>query len=385
MKLIPHKILSETKPEHPFDPPFCPHKDCEFRGLPPKKKKWFRRMSGYQRKGDKSFVRRYMCTQTSNFHTFSDSSFTLQYWLKKRDLLPKIAECLNEQSSLRGIARTLKVSESLVSGQVLRIGRHCMILHHALLAKVKHQKIDELCFDEMESWEISQHVPTTHGLFIHPRSRFMLSFQSLPINRKGKMTIEQKISLFKWNLKYGRSPQNNSYKLISQSLNYLQHVFSKSQKIKVYTDEKSSYKKALANSWQGHNYEHTQLNGKTQRHVYPMNKINQIDVLIRQRCATMRRETLDFMRRHCNTNLRHFIYMISHNLIKPLANTKRSETPATRIGIFHRPVRWEEILTKRLVEFHRFLPNFLKEVYFKRQFTNFYGQRNTLFSPIHAD
>ncbi len=68
-----------------------------------------------------------------------------------------------------------------------------------------------------------------------------------------------------------------------------------------------------------------------------------------------------------------------------LANTKRSETPGTRIGVVDRPVKWEEILTRRLVGLHRFLPHFLQEVYFKRQYSNYYGPRNTLFSPLHAD
>lgn len=96
-----------------------------------------------------------------------------------------------------------------------------MLLHHQLLQQLAQHQITDLCFDELESWEISQHVPTTHGLFLYPGRRFILALFGLPINRKGNMTADQRKSYENWVLKYGKVPKTNYNNLISAVIDYL--------------------------------------------------------------------------------------------------------------------------------------------------------------------
>ena len=85
----------------------------------------------------------------------------------------------------------------------------------------------------------------------------------------------------------------------------------------------------------------------------PMGKLNRLEGSIRHGCATTRRETHHFMKRHGHTNLRHFILMVSHNIVNPISATKRQRTPATNTGLFEKPLSWNLLLQKRFIGAYR--------------------------------
>ena len=145
-----------------FIPAVCPHKDCEFRGVKPVSDNWYKKIGCYYRKHDRCKVARYQCRQGSKKHTFSVATYTDSYWLHRRNLMPRIAKLLCEGISIRGIARSLKVSETCVSKQIWRIGRKCMLIHQRCLEALEEKKLTQLCFDELVQLGVNKPIPSMY-------------------------------------------------------------------------------------------------------------------------------------------------------------------------------------------------------------------------------
>ncbi|PCI31056.1 hypothetical protein COB52_00450 [Candidatus Kaiserbacteria bacterium] len=368
-----HAKLAETSQ---FLPPHCPNPKCENYGKPPLKENWCQKIGSFYRKnGDR--VPRWLCTQGKKTHSFSYAAFECAYWLKRRDLLPAIAQNLGEQSCLRGLARTLGVSQNCIYGQSMRIGRHCLVLHEIALKSINPKRLSTLIFDEMESWEVSQFVPTTHPMFMDYKSGFKLSLSCSPINRKGRMTTEQRTNYKVWCEKYGKVPRNSSTKAVGNILKHLKPIFEKVNEVQIATDEKRTYASELKRLWGDLNYTHMQFNSKEGRSTSYMGKINAEDQYIRQRCSTMRRETLDCMKRHSNTSLRHATYMIKRNFVMATSHTKRKSNPAVKLGLIEKPVKWVDIFSRRVIDGLSLLPVFLKDVYLQKGRTPFFKNSRT--------
>jgi hypothetical protein len=183
--------------------------------------------------------------------------------------------------------------------------------------------------------------------------------------------------------RWGKSPTSNSFQLITEMLSYLKPLYS-NRKVVVASDKKKSYPYALEKAWKNEvQYKHLRFDSKVNRNVGLMGRINNEDRYIRQRCATMRRESLDSMKRHTNTNLRHCIYLVKRNFVMPITATRRSETPATRLKLLPKPINWEQVFNRRIIGRAKELSGILRSSYFQQGKTPFY-KNNQIFSSQFA-
>ena len=369
---IKEHFQQKLSPKEHFTPTFCPNPHCSNYAKPPKTLNWCKKIGNFTRK-DGEKIPRWICLQDDKPHSFSYASFECTYWLKHRNLLPDIAQKVSEQCSLRGIARSLKVSQNCIHSQLMRIGRHCLLLNEWSRKSINPNKLSTLVFDELESWEVSQFVPTTHPLFMDTGSGFKLEAICTPIRRKGRMTELQVEEYEKWKGKYPLASQQSARMAVKSVLQHLKSLYQSKDTVEVATDEKSMYSTLLRKEWKGIKYVHKQYSSKEGRNVGYMGKINQEDQYIRQRCATMRRESLDFMRRHNNTTLRHQIYMLKRNFVQARSGTKRKSNPAVRLELIDEPVDWLQVFSKRVLGGLSQLPKYLQRSYFQQNKTSFFN------------
>lgn len=384
LKMELNKYLTEKMPpKELFEPQFCPHPKCPMRGQLPVSENWCKKLGNFSRK-DGERIPRWLCRQGEKSHTFSYSSFTLTYWLKNREVFSKIAEIETEQLSTRGMARVLNVSQTCVSNHLIRLGRHFTLFNRMAKRSIDPNKLENLIFDELESWEVSQFTPTTHPLFIDSGSGYKLEFTAHPIRRKGKMTEKQKLQYKIWRKKYPLPSQKSSSNAIRAIIQDLKKIYESKDNVVISTDEKKSYQSILKREWSGISFSHQRFSSKVGRHVGDMGKINQEDQYIRNRSSTMRRQTLDFMRRHNNATLRQSIYMAKRNFVQASCRTQRKSNPAVKLGLIGEPVKWSALLNGRLFNEAEKLPDYLRKFYYQENQTPFFSN-NYRHQLIFAD
>jgi transposase-like protein len=110
-------------------PPFCPNRSCPAHWPAPtgrRRQPFFRRAGSYHsRRAGR--VQRFQCRLCS--HRFSETSFSIDYFAKRRVSYHRLLGLLVNGAGLRGIARELHVSPGAVSLRILHLARGALALH----------------------------------------------------------------------------------------------------------------------------------------------------------------------------------------------------------------------------------------------------------------
>ena len=360
-----------------FQPPCCPNPDCRFHRQPDG---WrFHRNGFFCRPSD---GRRFQCYRCSDCgRHFSNRTFSTTYWLRRRDLLKKVALLISEGSGLRQIARVLATTHPTVARMVARLGRHTLLFHTQTLAN--HPIQDPLVVDGFETFEYSQYFPFHINLAVGSQSWFIYHFTESPLRRKGTMTRVQKSRRAELEATYGRpDPQAVERGMIDLLPPLLARIelSPEGPPFDLHSDDHPAYRRAL----RALRREHPQL--RFLRHVVtsskarrtksnPLFPVNLADLLIRHGNANHRRETIAFSKRRQAALEWMAVFTVWRNYIKRQAENGPRRTAAMVAGVVDRVLGWREILRRRLFPARIALPPPWRGFYAREVSTVVYGAR----------
>lgn len=133
------------------------------------------RKGRYWRKEDSRWIVRFYCTDCKR--SFSASRFTHCFGQKKRRINKVVRELLCSGVSQRRIARLLKINRKTVVRKLLHLEFEARIGHVDFLSQFRHEEIQSVQFDEMESFEKTKCLPLSIPLIVLPESRKILGFR----------------------------------------------------------------------------------------------------------------------------------------------------------------------------------------------------------------
>jgi transposase-like protein len=332
-----------------FQPPHCPNPACPFHIPRPD---WqFVRRGSHIRKGDRRRIQDYLCRHCNR--SFSAPTFSTTYWLKRPDLLIPIAQLLTEGAALRQAARVLGTSHSTVARHLSRLARHCMLFHHNLLRDLPLS--EPLVVDGFETFAYSQYFPFHVNLAVGAKSWMIYHFTDAPLRRSGRMRAEQKRIRAELEARYGRPDPKAVEKSMAGLLKPLLPMVPEGEPLLLHSDDLTAYRLAWRRLRRevpacpvlDHRITLSTVR-RTQRN--PLFPVNLADLLLRHGSANHRRETIAFSKRRLAAIERVAIFTVWRNLIKKRREKASWPTPtaAMSAGVIDRPLRWKQVLRRRL-------------------------------------
>jgi len=357
-----------------FKPPFCPHRDCpEHRRTSPgyryRKKGFFQVKSGRK-------TQRYSCNTCGR--RFSTSTFSATYWLKRPELLPRIAAGLQAGSAHRQIARTLGCAPSTVTRQAARIGRHCILLHERALDALTEAPDESIVLDHFETFEFTQDLPFGVATPVGSESWFVYGLDPAPHRRTGRLSPAQRTRLRQRPRRAGHGGYRASALRVMRRLSSLG---GDSGTLHLIADDHPAYRAALR---------HLDRPERIRLEIHPnprrgpkgsprssaawardcaMFPVDLLHHLLRHSLAAHKRETIAFGRRLNALMERLFVFLAWRNFIKGRSERKPDPaTPAMRLGLTDRPWSWRRLLARRLFPDREGLRGVNRELY-RREWT----------------
>ena len=320
-------------------PPHCINPDCRHFDCPPGD--WpVIRFGTYHRQAHPRCIQRFKCQHCGV--TFSSQTFATTYYLKRPDLLPRLMTKVCGGMASRQIADDLGVAPATVDHQLLRLGRHCLLLHLQHTRQLPTPPV--VAIDGLESFELSQYFPFHLHMAVDVQTGFMLGFTDSPLRRKGRMTPRQRARRAELESQFGRPDPQAVRKDVQQ---LLEQVIDQACQVTIRSDAHKSYPPAMRHLQATIRHEVTSSEDYRDRHN-PLYEINLLDLLVRHALANHKRETIAWPKRRGLAALRVMIFLVWRNYVRPRWKKRCRQTPAMQIGLVGRPLTVAELLGQRL-------------------------------------
>ena len=329
-----------VEPGPDFAPPFCPRPSCKFH-LPTRG--WRYKKDGtHFRQFDQRTIQRYRCSHCRR--SFSSQTFSTTYWLKRPDLLEPVLHGLLSCSAYRQTARAHGVSPTSVALQAARLGRHSLLFHERHRPRSRPE--EPLVLDGFETFEFSQFWITHVNTLVGADSHFTYATTVAELRRKGRMTARQKRRREVLEKTYGRPDPKSIEKSAAACLALA--VPPGPQSVVLRTDEHPAYPRALARL-PDHRFRHETTPSKAPRTPSnPLFPVNLLHLLMRHGGANHKRETIAWSKRNQSLVWRDAVHRLWRNYAKHVSERRKQGSPAMRLGLLSRLLRWSEILHRRL-------------------------------------
>ncbi len=347
-----------------FQPPHCPNHACRFHQ---RSGDWsFKRAGFFTRPADGRRIQVYQCLHCGR--RFSTRTFSVTYWLRRREMFFRIATMVSEGPALRQIARMLGLSHSTVMRHVARLGRHCLLFHHNLMRE--HQIHEPLVVDGFESFAYSQYFPFHINFAAGSDSWFIYHFTEAPLRRKGSMTPAQKVRRAELELRYGRPDPKAVEKSMAALVGALLQKVP-GREVVIHSDDHKAYLRA----WRRLKREDPQIpridhritSSKVRRtRSNPLFPVNLADLLVRHGSANHRRETIAFSKALQAVMERAAVFTVWRNCVKRRSENGPAESAAMYIGMLDRLLTWRQVLRRRLFPGHATLTQEWSDYYWRR-------------------
>jgi len=344
-----------------FVPPFCPFPECPAHGSEPAEFK-FHRHGTYLRSSDCRIVPRFRCRACGG--TCSQQTFSTTYFLKRPELLPRIAAGLQAGSAHRQLARSLGCTPTTVMRQAARLGRHALLLLAFALDNL--ETIDEsVVYDDFETFAYSQERPMGIGTAVGQDSWFVYGLQCAPHRRAGRRSPAQQAKVARESKQFVSGAYRRAFR---NTVDLLLRKRPAAGELDLITDGHPGYRAG----WLSH-----PSRRRIRHRIYPnpdrpykgaprsrdairrdraMFAVDLQHGLMRHTLANHRRETIAFGRRHNAVMERAFLMAAWRNFIKGRSERKPDPTtPAMVLGLTEEPWDWPRLLARRLFPFRQVL------------------------------
>ncbi len=319
-------------------PPFCPNKDCTMHHLTHRSTGWYTKSGSYTT-AVSGRIKRYQCRKCGI--RFSQQSFSLDYSAKRKLPYDYILKQLKSAAGIRDIARDLHVSPTTIINRITRLSRQSLAVHAALRNSIKLK--EDLVVDGFESFAVSQFHPDNIHLLAGKESQYLYSFDYAHMNRKGRMTDQQKEKSRDLKGKsMGGVSISRSFSNICKQMDLLMEKRVTGHSV-LFTDEKPQYKTVISESEFSRSFSHVTVNSKKMRNLTnDLFSVNYLDREIRKDNANHVRETVQFSRNVNNDLERLAIYRLYHNYMKPYRiNLSTGQLHAEVAGVESAKIRAE--------------------------------------------
>ena len=335
-------------------PPFCPNSHCPhyYRDeCSSDDSRWYHSDGSFftARVGE---VARYRCCECGK--RFSESTFSLDYYAKRKINLRRLRRSLASASSLRGASRQLFCSPETVTRRIMILARQS-IAAHAELSQY-HSRREPLAADGFQSFSVSQYHPNHFNLLCGDESQYVYAMTSVSLKRSGRMSAAQRAKRDQIEAADPSDPgalEREFCEIVTAALRLWQrqeeqagddtehNEEAEAARREFITDEHPIYPWAIISAGATGKMEHRTVNSRAPRSGdNPLFSVNYTDREIRKDLAEHHRETVCFARGVSHSVARMWVYLVWHNIEKPYRISPRSQaTHAEVSGVSKREVR----------------------------------------------
>ena len=262
-------------------------------------------------------VQRYRCQHCGK--TFSDQSFSIDYWVHRPiDYLPLIT-ALVSTSGQGNLTRFSGVRYEVIQNRYERLSRMFLALHDRLRSHINTE--DLMVLDGFESFATSQYFPNNINILTGARSEYIYGMSFAQLRRKGRMSEKQRKRRKELEDQYGRAAPDAVEMAVASLISDLcRHLDDTERgKVTLRTDKHKAYPRALGRVQKAHkNIRHEQYSSHAPRGLSnPLFAVNYVDRQIRKDQVNHVRESVQFARCPAAMMVRLTIYQMYHNYLMP--------------------------------------------------------------------
>ena len=294
-------------------------------------------------------VQRYLCMLCRR--TTSHQREKLSFRDKYKGINQRIFEGKINGTSNRASGRLLNINEKTVRRRLKKM--HLWALRWASYQQ-RHLKIKEsIVYDGFETFAKSQFHPCHINTAVGSGSHFIYDFNLTRLNRKGRMTEKQKE---KRQEIYDKGGKQNPKLLELMTKNLFERLSSRVEgRANLCTDEHPAYQRALRKTKGREKFIHRRVHSKEKRDIHNiLFPVNCLDMQLRHFLASVKRETIAFMKTHRCTLQDAGLFYLHKNYMRPIF-IKKKDRVESRIS----PAMWLNV-KKKIMQFrdifHRPLP-----------------------------
>ena len=300
-------------------PPYCPYKECSqhFEG---KHHHWYRCYGTHWTAAFGS-VQRYQCLVCKR--TFSDQTFSLNYYAKRVISYEQIFRQLRSTAGVRDLSRNLEISRGSVENRLFRMA-HWALGFHALSRQYMHLK-EDLVADGFEGYLRSRYFPHHLNILIGKETQYFYAMDFTTLRRKGRMSPTQKLFRQFFD-RVCRPDPKGIEKSMARLAEEILHLFTGRHKtvLKVYTDDHHAYPRAFRQHRafnqlmrQGSIIHDAAKGTKQPGRVNNLFAVNYMDRQFRKDIVNYVRYTVNTARNVSALLERVCVYRLHHNCVKP--------------------------------------------------------------------
>lgn len=310
-------------------PPFCPNPHCQHHYQDHRRSgyRWFCDDGTFEslREGE---TQRYRCKDCGK--RFSTSTFSTDYYAKRRISLPRLRRMLVSGSSVRAASRQLNCSPSAISRRLIILARQSLACHQALSTHLTRN--EALVADGFQSFWVSQYHPNNFNLLCGSESQYVYAMTSVSLKRSGRMSEAQRRKRARIERAHPSDPAalERSFAELAGDAVRLWHHQSRARSGDhpcgtLVTDEHQTYPRSILPLRAETEITHVQVSSRRPRtRENPLFAVNYIDREIRKDLAEHHRETVCFARNASHSVARMWLYLVWHNTEKPYRISPRS-------------------------------------------------------------
>jgi len=336
--------MKNNNDQFQFIPPFCPFQNCIFHlEAPP----GFCKKNGMIKTQKPPFVnQRFRCKSCRK--QFSRNTFSIDFKKVKPDLSDRILDLSMNSMSNSQIARLLKIGESTVRNRLKTLAVQALIFEK----QNQPDRISEdVAYDGFETFTHSQFSPCYINTAVGRRSHFIYHNTFSPLNRKGRMTPEQKEKQDELIRKHGLYPQDSVYQETCYVITEIEKKAT--TEVTFYSDEHKSYGRAhrTLNSKLHHEKISSLERRDASNNLFP---INHLHMLYRHYLSSQKRETIAFQKHEAALMDKIELMKIWRNFMSPKFVKKslfdkhaHEWSPAMYLGLSKRILNFNEVFGVR--------------------------------------
>ena len=278
---------------------------------------------------------------------FSTNTFGLEFRKRAEGLSEKILHYSLNGMSNNSIARLLKIAEGTVRDRLKNMARQSVLFEK----KNYPVKIcEDVAYDGFETFTGSQFSPCYVNTAVGSHSMFIYHNTFSPLNRKGRMTNEQKIKNQELIKKHGLYPQSSVYE---ETIYVMKNLSDLAAGRVLYTDEHKSYLRA----YQSFNclMDLETISSRARRDSSnPLFPINRLHNLYRHFFSSQQRETISFQKHEAALMEKLQLMKIYRNFMNPKFVKKNKYdpnahewSPAMYVGVADKIISFAEVFGVR--------------------------------------
>jgi hypothetical protein len=244
-------------------------------------------------------------------------------------------------------AQLLDIAEGTVRNRITEMSQQSVLFEKENSPK---EITEDIAYDGFETFTFSQFSPCYVNTVVGSHSMFLYLNTFSPLNRKGRMTFEQKIKNSELIEKHGLYPQNAVY---SESLYIFKILSDLAPGRTIFMDEHKSYDRAWRSFNSTMNIE--TINSKVRRDPSnPLFPINRLHNMYRHTFSSQQRETISFQKHEAALMEKMQLYKVYQNFMKTKFVKKNKYdshahewSPAMYLGLAKKVLNFEEVFGVR--------------------------------------